>query len=75
MKDFIKGVRDFIYMPQYSTMLVACSEMNLVNRMDSYFTNFNLPWEKKQKSDSNSVLTNEAVATVGSLTHYKIVSK
>jgi hypothetical protein len=75
MKDFIKGVRDFIYMPQYNTMLVACSEMNLVNRMDSYFTNFNLPWEKKQKSESNSVLTNEAVATVGSLTHYKIVSK
>ena len=57
-------------------MLVACSEMNLVNRMDSYFTNFNLPWEKKAKSDKgNSVLTNEAVATVGSLTHYKIVTK
>lgn len=56
-------------------MLVACSEMNLVNRMDSYFTNFNLPWEKKDKKDSNSVLTNEAVATVGSLTHYKIVSR
>lgn len=65
-------------MPQYNTALVACSEMNLVSRMDSYFTNFNLPWEKKPKADKSSkgsVLTNEAVATVGSLTHYKIVTK
>ena len=39
MQDFQKGVRDFIYMPQYNTALVACSEMNIVSRMDSYFTN------------------------------------
>lgn len=65
-------------MPQYNTALVMCSEMNLATRMDSYFTNFNLPWEKKGKSDKNtknSALTNEAVATVGTLTHYKIVMK
>jgi hypothetical protein len=37
--DFQKGVRDFIYMPQYDTFLVCVSEMNIVNRMDSYFTN------------------------------------
>lgn len=37
-----------------------------------------MPWEKKEKPDpntKNSVLTNEAVATVGSLTHYKIKQK
>ena len=39
MQDFQKGVRDVIYMPQYNTALVACSEMNIVSRMDSYFTN------------------------------------
>lgn len=39
ISDFQKGVRDFIYMPQYDTFLVCVSEMNIVNRMDSYFTN------------------------------------
>ena len=39
ISDFTKGVRDFIYMPQYQTCLVAVSEMNLASRVDSYFTN------------------------------------
>jgi len=39
VNDFTKGVRDFIYMPQYQTCLVAVSEMNLASRVDSYFTN------------------------------------
>lgn len=42
MQDFSKGVRDFIYMPQYNSALVACSDMNLISRMDSYFTNVSL---------------------------------
>ena len=33
-----------------------------------------MPWEKKQKKTSNSVLTEEAVATVGALQHFKIVT-
>ena len=81
IRDFSKGVRDFIYLPQYNTGFIAQSDMNLVTRMDSYFTNVSLififlttiflqmtmPWEKKQKKTSNSVLTEEAVATVGAL--------
>ena len=39
MKDFGKGVRDFIYLPKYSTAFVALSDMNIISRMDSYFTN------------------------------------
>ena len=38
--------------------------MNLVSRLDSYFTNVNMPWEKKTKE--------ETVATVGALQHYRI---
>ena len=39
INDFTKGVRDFIYMPQYQTCFVAVSEMNIASRVDSYFTN------------------------------------
>lgn len=39
MTEFGKGVRDFIYLPQYQTGFVALSDMNIISRMDSYFTN------------------------------------
>lgn len=41
--------------------------MNLVTRMDSYFTNFTMPWEKKDKNaeGAKSVLKEEAVSSVG----------
>ena len=39
MLEFGKGVRDFIYLPQYETGFVALSDMNILSRMDSYFTN------------------------------------
>lgn len=39
MAEFGKGVRDFIYLPQYETGFVALSDMNILSRMDSYFTN------------------------------------
>ena len=39
MNEFGKGVRDFIYLPQYETGFVALSDMNILSRMDSYFTN------------------------------------
>ena len=42
MKDFSKGVRDFLYLPQYNSMFVALSDMNLITRMDSYFTNVSI---------------------------------
>lgn len=49
MNDFSQGVRDFIYLPDYQAAFVACSEMNIVHRIDSYFTNYTMPWEKKDK--------------------------
>ena len=61
MSDFTKGVRDFIYLPEYQTGFVAMSEMNLASRMDSYFTNVSMPWEKKlDKKD-------DTVSSVGAL--------
>jgi hypothetical protein len=47
--------------------------MNLVTRMDSYFTNFTMPWEKKDKSAPKTVLTEDAVSSVGQLQHFKVV--
>jgi hypothetical protein len=47
--QFQQGVRDFIYLPQYQTCFVAQSDMNIVTRLDSYFTNVsNFPrfWPK-----------------------------
>lgn len=68
MQDFQKGVRDFIYLPQYESCFIAFSDMNIMSRMDSYFTNMTMPWEKKKETkQAKSVLTEEAVATVGAL--------
>lgn len=39
MTDFKQGVRDFIYLPQYQSMFICMSDMNIVTRLDSYFTN------------------------------------
>jgi hypothetical protein len=37
--EFNMGVRDFLYLPKYQTAFVALSDMNIISRMDSYFTN------------------------------------
>jgi hypothetical protein len=70
MNDFRQGVRDFIYLPEYKAAFVAMSDMNIVTRLDSYFTNFSMPWEKKEKKAAD-----DTVSTVGALQHYKIVEK
>lgn len=72
MQDLQKGGRDFIYLPQYQTIFVAMSDMNLATRLDSYFTNMTMPWEKKDKTQKKSVLREDAVATVGALQHFRI---
>mmetsp|Transcript_17681 Transcript_17681/g.29885 ORF Transcript_17681/g.29885 Transcript_17681/m.29885 type:complete len:121 (+) Transcript_17681:733-1095(+) len=74
MSNFGKGVRDFIYLPKYQSGFVALSDMNIISRMDSYFTNFTMPWEKKkdQKQEKKSILKEEAVSTVGALQHFRI---
>ena len=50
-------------------MFVAMSDMNLLTRVDSYFTNLTLPWEKS-KTKGKGALREEAVSTVGALQHY-----
>ena len=40
------GIRDFFYFQEENMMFIACSDMNIVSRVDSYITNVNLPWEK-----------------------------
>ena len=47
--------------------------MNLVTRMDSYFTNITMPWEKKSNTKAKSALTEDAVSSVGTLQHFKVV--
>ena len=69
MVNFKQGVRDFIYLPQYKSIFVAMSDMNLLTRVDSYFTNFTMPWEKS-KTKGKGVLKEEAVSTVGALQHF-----
>ena len=52
---------------------MALSDMNILSRVDSYFTNMTMPWEKKKEAkQAKSVLTEEAVATVGALQHFRI---
>ena len=41
------GYRDFVYLPSKRLMFTAISDMNALSRVDSYFTNMDLPWEKK----------------------------
>ena len=40
------GVRDFFYFQEENLLFIACSDMKLTSRVDSYITNVNLPWEK-----------------------------
>ena len=48
------------------------SDMNIVTRIDSYITNFSMPWEKKSKKTN---LADDTVSTVGALQHVKIEVK
>lgn len=38
------------------------SDMNIASRIDSYITNFSLPWEKKQPSNKDSYSAVGAIA-------------
>ena len=40
------GIRDFYYFNDEKIIFMACSDMNIASRVDSYITNVNLPWEK-----------------------------
>jgi len=56
------GIRDFFYFQEENMMFIACSDMNIASRVDSYITNVNLPWEK----------TNGEHLTVGAVFAFKL---
>ena len=46
------------------------SEMNIGSRLDSYITNFTMPWEKKKERNASN---NDSVySTVGAVSLYKM---
>ena len=68
--DLQLGGRDFCYIESRGFLFVAMSEMNIGSRLDSYITNFTMPWEKKkQKNASNN---NAVYSTVGAVALYKM---
>ena len=38
------GIRDFYFFKEENIIFIACCDMNIVSRLDSYFSNVNLPW-------------------------------
>ena len=63
------GGRDFVYVPSRNLLFVAMSEMQLASRLDSYITNFTMPWEKKDEKDTT------VYATVGAVACFKVTQK
>ena len=55
------GVRDFVYMEDIGMLFLALSDMNISSRMDAFFTNIKLPWDK----DSGQII-------VGAVLGYKV---
>ena len=49
------GIRDFYYYKEENIIFVACCDMNFISRLDSYFSNANFPWEKKDNNNHVSV--------------------
>jgi len=64
LDNLLIGGRDFIYLEKEGVLMVAMSDMNVTSRIDSYLTNFSLPWEKTPGSD--------IVSTVGALALYQV---
>ena len=61
LTDLPLGVRDFYYLREQQIMFIACSDMNIASRVDSYITNVNFPWDK-----------NDDHITVGAVLTFKI---
>ena len=55
------GYRDFVYIQSKRLLFTAISDMSAVSRLDSYFTNMNLPWEKKNQKEKNTALLSVGV--------------
>ena len=64
------GGRDFCYVESRGFLFVALAEMNIGNRLDSYITNFTMPWEKKKEKNASN--NTEVYSTVGGVVLYKM---
>lgn len=53
--DLPLAVRDFFYYLNESILFLACCDMNISSRVDSYISNINKPWKKKENSNHVSV--------------------
>lgn len=62
LSDLPLGIRDFHYLNDKGLLFFALSDMKITSRIDSYLTNINLPWEKKD----------DTYATVGALIFYRV---
>ena len=58
------GFRDFNYHNDQKLFITLLSDMNAISRVDSYFTNFKMPWESRKKD--------EVIFSVGLLELYVI---
>lgn len=74
LQNYTMGVRDIIYLPQYKTAFVAQSDMNVVTRLDSYFTNLKMSIKSGKNLNLNpkAVLMEDAASIVGSVQHFEI---
>ncbi len=62
LADLPMGVRDFVYLEDLGILFVALSDMDVVSRVDAYFTNLKLPWDKK----------NDVQTIVGAVLAYRV---
>ena len=44
------SIQNFIYLEDEGIIFLACSDMDIKSRIESYITNTNLPWESKTKT-------------------------
>ncbi|MCQ2818778.1 MAG: hypothetical protein MJ252_16050 [archaeon] len=61
-EQFPFAIKKFFFVKSEGIIFIICSEMNLTNRVDAYFTNLTLPWEEK----------NEVEKCTGAFMVYKI---
>ena len=50
------GIRDYFYFQEENILFVACSEMNIIYRINSYISN-NKPWKKEQIKTVGLIMT------------------
>lgn len=51
LENPVLGYRDIDYVADAGILLALLSDMSAVSRVDSYFTNFKMPWSKSNKEE------------------------